>query len=92
MDPPLPWEYPSLRTGELRHNATGFHAASQHMPMIAITSDDRITLIKRMLHADNDRFLADIKMAETADQAHAVKLPCALFKAADQQHVLIELH
>jgi hypothetical protein len=30
-------------------------------------------------------------MAEAADQAHAVKLTGTLLKAADQQHVVIEL-
>ena len=42
------------------------------------------------LHADHDRFLADIEMAEAADQAHAVELAGPLLEAADQQHVAVE--
>ena len=30
--------------------------------------------LDRKLHADDDRFLADIQMAEAADQPHAVEL------------------
>src|SRR5581483_4914397 len=37
------------------------------------------------------RFLPDIEVTETADQAHAVKLTGALLEAADQKHVVIEL-
>ena len=39
------------------------------------------------LHADDDRFLADVEVAEAADQAHAVHLARLLLEAADQQHV-----
>ena len=42
------------------------------------------------LHAHHHGFLADIEMAEAADQAHAVKLAGPLLEAADQQHVGIE--
>ena len=44
---------------------------------------------ERHLHADDDRFLADIEMAEAADQAHAVELAGLFLEAADQQHVAI---
>ena len=46
---------------------------------------------ERELHADHDGFLADIEMAEAADQAHAVHLAGLLLEAADQQHVPIGL-
>ena len=46
---------------------------------------------ERRLHADDDRFLADIEVAEAADQPHAVHLARLLLEAADQQHVAIEL-
>ena len=42
------------------------------------------------LHADDDRLLADIEMAEAADQAHAIHLPGLLLEAADQQHGAID--
>src|SRR5262249_36566437 len=39
----------------------------------------------------DDCFLADIKVAEAADEAHAVQMTRFLLKAADQQHVVIGL-
>ena len=41
------------------------------------------------LHADDDRFLADIEVAEAADEAHAVKLAGLFLEAADQQHLAV---
>ena len=46
---------------------------------------------QRHLHADDDGLLADIEMAEAADQPHAVELSGLLLEAADQQHVAIGL-
>ena len=46
-------------------------------------------VVERHLHADDDGLLADIEMAEAADQAHAVELARLLLEAADQQHVAI---
>ncbi len=45
--------------------------------------------LDRHLHADDDGFLADIEVAEAADQPHAVKLAGLLLEAADQQHLAI---
>ena len=44
---------------------------------------------ERHLHADDDRLLADIEVAEAADQPHAVELARLLLEAADQQHVVV---
>ena len=46
--------------------------------------------VERRLQADRDRFLADIEVAEAADQAEAVELAGLLLEAADQQHLLVE--
>ncbi len=46
--------------------------------------------VERRLEPDCDRFLADVEVAEAADQAEAVKLPGLLLEAADQQHLLVE--
>ena len=46
--------------------------------------------VERRLQPDRDRFLADIEMAEAADQAEAVELAGLLLEAADQQHLLVE--
>ena len=60
------------------------------MAVVAIGGDDLIALADIGLHADDDGFLADIEMAEAADQPHAVELARLLLEAADQQHVAIE--
>jgi hypothetical protein len=61
------------------------------MAVVAITGDDLVAGRERQLHADDHRFLADIEMAEAADQAHSVHLARLLFEAADQQHVAVGL-
>ena len=45
--------------------------------------------LQRHLHADDHRLLADVEVAEAADQAHAVKLAGLLLEAADQQHLAV---
>ena len=77
--------------GQLGHDALGVHAAGQHVAVVAIGGDDGVALLDRGLHADDHRLLADIEVAEAADQPHAVHLARLLLEAADQQHVAIEL-
>jgi len=55
--------------------------------MIAVGGDDGVGLIGRGLGADDDGFLADVEVAETADQAHAVHLSGLFLEPADQQHL-----
>ncbi len=57
--------------------------------MVTVAGNDLVALLDRHLHADDDRFLADIEVAEAADQSHAVKLPGLLLEAADEQHVAV---
>src|SRR5262249_15488766 len=73
------------------HHALGVHAASQHVAMIAVAGDDLVALLDRELHADDDSFLTNVEVAESADQAHAIKLAGLLLEAADQQHTPIGL-
>src|SRR5262249_6802720 len=75
---------------KLRHHAARFHAASKHMAVIAIGGDDGVLRLLRRLHADHDRFLANIEMAKAADQPHAIKLARFFLKPADEQHVAIK--
>ena len=42
------------------------------------------------LQADGDGLLPDIKMAEAADHAEAVKLAGLFLETADQQHLAVE--
>ena len=48
--------------------------------------------LDRHLHADDDGFLADIQVAEAADQAHAVELAGLFLEPPDQQHGAIRFH
>ena len=56
------------------------------MPVVAIGGDDLIAGLQGHLHADDDRFLPDVEVAEAADVPHAVELAGLLLEAADQQH------
>ena len=57
------------------------------MAVVAIAGDDLVAVLDRHLHADDDGLLADIEVAEAADQPHAVHLAGALLEAADEQHL-----
>ena len=60
--------------------------------MVAIAGDDAVAAdLHRRLEADGDRFLADIEVAEAADQPEPVELPGPLLEAADEQHLLVEV-
>src|SRR6185437_15877593 len=72
--------------GQLRHHAFGVHAAGDHVAVVAIAGDDLIAGFERHLHADHHGLLADIEVAETADQPHAVHLAGFFLEAADGQH------
>ena len=62
------------------------------MAMVAVTGDHRILVaVERRLQTHRHGFLADIEVAETADQAEAVKLARLFFEAADQEHLLVEI-
>ena len=57
------------------------------MTVIAISGDHLIAVTLGHLHADDDGFLADVEVAEAADQPHAIHLTGFLFETADQEHV-----
>ncbi len=78
-------------SGQLRHHAARVHAGRQHVAVVAVRGDHLVAVRQRHLHADDDGLLADIEVAETTDQAHAVELSRLLLEAADQQHVAIRL-
>src|SRR5215469_6545199 len=75
--------------GQFRHDALGVHATRQHVAMVAIGGDNRVALLQRRLHANDDSLLPDIKVAEPTDQPHAVHLPGSLLEPPDQQHVSV---
>src|SRR5439155_2097325 len=47
--------------GEFGHHAVGFHAAGQHVAVVAVPGYDLVALLQGHLHADHDRLLADIE-------------------------------
>src|SRR5579872_881857 len=55
--------------------------------MVAIAGDHLVGITLGHLHSDDDRFLTDIEVAESADQAHAVHLAGFLLEAPDQEHL-----
>ena len=57
--------------------------------VVAVTGDDLVARFERHLHAHHDGFLADIEVAEAADQTHAVHLAGFFLETADGQHGLI---
>ncbi len=60
------------------------------MAVVAVGGDALVAFFGAGLKADNDRFLSDIEVAETANQAHAVKLACLFLEPADQQHLAVK--
>src|SRR5262245_57460997 len=60
------------------------------MAVVAIAGNDGVARLEGRLNSHHHRFLADIEMAEAADQAHAVDLAGLLLEAADEQHVAVE--
>src|SRR5262249_59438710 len=77
----------SASAGQLCHHTLGIHAASEHMAVVAISGDDLVPGLDCHLHADDDRLLPDVKVAEAADQAHAVELPGLFFESAHEEHL-----
>jgi len=59
------------------------------MAVIAVAGNDLVARLDRHLRAGDDRLLADIEVAETADQSHAIELPGLLLEAANEQHAAI---
>src|SRR3954462_15882686 len=62
------------------------------MAMVAIAGDDAVLADgHRRLETDGNRFLADVEVAEAADEAEPVKLAGALLEAADEEHLAVEI-
>src|SRR5262245_27827622 len=78
--------------GELGHDHLGVNPVGQHMTMVAIAGNDAVTThLHRRLQSDRYRFLADVEVAEAANQSEAIELAGALLEAADEQHLLVEI-
>ena len=56
------------------------------MAVVPVAGDDLVAVALDGRHAHRNGFLADVKMAETADQTHAVELAGALLEPPDEQH------
>src|SRR3546814_19863000 len=70
-----------LAPRQFGHDHLGIDAIGEHVAMVAVTGDDAVLVaVERRLQPDRDGFLTDVEVAETADQAGAVKLPRLLLK------------
>jgi hypothetical protein len=83
---------PGFAAGQLGHDDLGIDAIGQHVAVVTVAGDDAVmALLQGGLDADRNRFLADVQVAEAADQAQTVQLARTLFKAADQHHLFVEV-
>src|SRR5260370_17634925 len=71
---------------EFGHTRVGAGSARERVSVIAICGDDVIVLAHRGDGTDDNRFLADVKMAEAADFLRLILLARAFLKAPNQQH------
>ena len=82
---------PRCAPGQLGHDHLRIDSVSQHMAVVTIAGNDAVLAhFQRRLQPDRNRFLSDIEVAETADQAEAVQLPGLFFKPPDQEHLPVE--
>src|SRR6266481_4786309 len=77
----------AMASGQFGHHAPGFHSSGQHVTVVPVSRYDLIALLQGHLHANDNRFLADIEMAKAADRAHSIELAGLFLETADQQHV-----
>src|SRR5690606_32954334 len=76
--------------GQLGHDFLRVHARGQHVAVVAVTGDDLVVaLFDALLNANRHGLLADVQVAEAADQPHAVELARALLEATDQDHLAV---
>ncbi len=62
----------ALAAGQFGHHTFGVHATGQHMAVITVGCQAVVALFGGGLKPDNDGLLANVKMAEPADQTHAI--------------------
>jgi hypothetical protein len=75
--------------GQLRHHPLRVHAAGEHVAVVAVGGDALVPLLCGRFEPDHHRLLADVEVAEAADQSHAVELARLLLEAPDQEHVAV---
>jgi len=75
-----------------RHHLVHAHAYGQTVAVIAIGSDYMVVVIHDRDATHGHRFLADIKMEETADLATLVAAKAAFLETTDPQHVAEKLN
>ena len=90
IDPPLPRLMPAARPVSSAMTILGVDPGGEQVAVVAVAGDDAVGPGQRRLDAGDDRLLADVEVAEAADQPHAVHLPGTLLEAADEQHLAIE--
>ena len=76
---------------ELGHHHFGVGAEGRRVGVVTVGRDDAVRRTDGLHHAGEDRFLADIEMAESAEFLLDVQVTAALLEAAHQQHVAVPL-
>src|ERR1700693_1514424 len=71
---------------KFRHARVRTGSARQGVAVITIGGDDVIVIAHRSYSSNDDRFLANIEMAEAADLLRLILLARAFLEAANQQH------
>src|SRR5216684_3725658 len=73
---------------EFSHHRFGRNAFGDSLSVLSVTGNNIIVLANGRDSADANCFLADVKMAETADLAEVVGLGAFFFKAPNQEHLM----
>ena len=74
----------ALATSKFSHDTFWIHTTGQHVAVITIRCDALVAFFCSRFQANNNGFLANVEVAKTADQTHAIKLACFFFKAANE--------
>ena len=72
--------------GQFGHDSLQVHACCNHVAVVPIAGNELVARLQRHLHPNDDGLPADIKVAKSADETHAVHLPGLLLETADCQH------
>ncbi len=75
-----------------RHALVHAHADGERVAVIAVGGDEMIVLSGKGNRSDGDRFLADVKVEETAHATGLVILQRSLFESADANHLSEKLN
>jgi hypothetical protein len=89
---PFPATQTRATAEELRHHRLGVRPSRQAMTVIPIGGKDIVIGSEGINGAHRHRFFADIQVTEAADLPQGIHLRAPFLKAADQQHLFVEIY